>query len=608
MAGQRGTGITGGAAPGSVDGSEPPKSLLAVLFSAASLPKLRLGEWVESLLVRVGIPLALALLYYVWGRHPFVGDPANVAGTLGSIAVAWTLHWYYARWRKGLGAKQFRLVLGVGTIFWLGVLIWLAARAMTCVMSLDPTGRNGTWDVLWGQYSTAMAGAGVWGVLAFAALVRLVGMLWRRWRAQVEPTELLWWVDSLVTFALRFVWGVVALSACAVVWTLLDGSWPQWAPLFEGPWWNGTLTFVCQLADAGALGVLLALAVACIVFARCQLALEVRRDLRGHGDQLVIWGGRLLRVAKAVVYGLLVIALAGTALALINPAGPTWLAWTSSIVGAFLPASLVLPGFGVVALRFAWLAYQRWRDAPGRAWVKARASASSFLVGLGAGASSAIPQKRPVRPFPLRALVWLAAAVAFAGLALLIGLALRDMIAQVAAGVGPASVISVAVSSVNAGLAQPNIWGLIAIVVGQIVIAIFVIVVGFIVLGMILGGGGGGGGGGGAAAGGGGGGGGAGFGSSSSEETLRDRYGRKLATVDRDDLFGTRVYDRWGRPIGRERVSFDGSERYEINGHDVRVRDATFGSDKTVSVDGERTGRIHDDSSDGGPWYDDRWK
>ena len=572
---------------------EPARSLLAIFASYARLPELRPGEWVQSLFIRAGIPLGIALLYCLAGHRPLEGDPANVAGVLGSVAVAWVLHWYYARWRKGLGEKQLLLVRWAGTFIWLGVLIWLVVRALACMMSLEPQGRYGTWAELSAQYGATVTSAGVWGVLVFVALVRLVGMLWGRWRDKVEPTELFWWIDYLVTFAMRFLWGIVGLSACAAVSTMLTvGSGYEWPFLFVGPWWGGTILFLRQLADSGALGILLAAAVFRIVSARCRLGISVREKHRGVEDSLCIWGMHFLRVAEVLVYGVLAVGLVGSIIALINPvSGLSGSGWALAIAREFLPMALVLPVLGVVALRFAWLGYRRWRDAP----LRARSTSKSSK-----------------RPFLLRAIVWLGAVAALAGLIFLIGNALRDMMTDVSHGAGPAAIVQMVWSAVAAGLKQPNLWGALAIVVWQIVVLILILIAGIIVLAIVLGadGGGGGGGGslGGGSAGGGGGGGGSGASVLGGTQTVRDRYGRKLATVEDTGPFGTRVYDRWGRPIGRERASFDGSQRYEINGHDVRVRDSVFGSDKTVSVNGEREGRIRESASGNDPWFDDRWK
>ena len=599
------TGVTGVAGNGP---AAPPKSLLAAFASRARLPELRPGEWVQSLLIRIGIPVGIALLYYGAGHRSLEGDLANVAGVLASFSVAWVLHWYYARWRKALGARQFVLARWAGTFIWLGVLIWLGVRVAACLTALDPTGSLGTWEELSARYEAVVASAGVWGVLVLAALVRLVGLLWKRWLERAEPTEPLWWVDYLVTFALYFLRGLVALSVAAVASTLLAPGF-GYAPLYDGPWWNGTLAFLRQLADAGALGMLLAAAAFRVVSARCHLAITVRERRRGAGDLLCIWGVRFLRVAEVLAYGALVVGLAGSIVALINPvAGLSGLQWANLIAREFLPTTLVLPVLGLVALRFAWLAYRWWRDAPVRAWSSAATSGSA---GSGSGAQRSVrPSKPPKRPFILRALVWLVATAVLVGLVFLIGLVLRDVALDVSRGVGPAAAVQIIRSAIVDGLEQPNIWGMLAVVVCQIIAALLVLVVGLVVLGIILGADGGGSSGGGAMGGGaaGGGGGGAGASAVAGTQTLRDRYGRKLATVEDEGLFGTRVYDRWGRPIGKERASFDGGKRYEISGHDVRVRDAAFGSGKTVSVDGEREGRIHEGTSGNGPWFDDRWK
>ena len=437
------------------------------------------------MLPRVGIPVAFAVLYYVITRWPVGGDPANVAGVMDMVAAGLAAHWYYAQWRKGLGAKQFRLARWAGTFIWLGVFIWIAVQFVACMMSIGLTRSYGSWAELSASYMAALTSAGVWGVLVFAALVRLVEKLWEWQRERLEPTEALWWADYLVTFAVYFLRVLVALSVAAVVSTLLAPGF-GYHVLYEGSWLNGTLVFLRQLAEAGTLTMLLLAAAFRMVSARCRLWIEVREKREGVGDLVCMWGKRLLRVVEVLAYGTFALGLIGSVVALIYPeAGPTGFGWAMLIAQGFLPTSLVLPVLGIVALCYAWLAYRWWRDAPGRAWSMAAASGPVFSR----------PSKPPKRPFILRALVWLLAATALAGLVFLVLLALNDMLLAVKYGVGPAAVAQAICSSVSAGLAEPNIWGMLAIVVWQIVVIIAILIVGLIVLGLFLGGDGAGGGG-----------------------------------------------------------------------------------------------------------------
>lgn len=85
---------------------------------------------------------------------------------------------------------------------------------------------------------------------------------------------------------------------------------------------------------------------------------------------------------------------------------------------------------------------------------------------------------------------------------------------------------------------------------------------------------------------------------------MRDRYGRKLATIEESDspLFRTRVTDRYGRTIGHVDEGLFGDPRVTIDDDEYRVCGAVLGSDRIVSKNGEDIGRIERDD-DGGARY-----
>ena len=172
--------------------------------------------------------------------------------------------------------------------------------------------------------------------------------------------------------------------------------------------------------------------------------------------------------------------------------------------------------------------------------------------------------------------------------------------------------LGLVMSQVTSGFTSPTLWTFLAQVVARTVFIVVVACLGLalliFVLSALAGGGGGSSGGGGYGGGSGGGGGGAfaggGFGGSGSKvQTVNDRYGRRLASVADEGIFGTAVRDRHGGKIGEVTTNWDGSTRVRVGNDEYRVRDAAFGSDKIVSKDGEDIGRVSESG-----WGDDRFR
>lgn len=164
-------------------------------------------------------------------------------------------------------------------------------------------------------------------------------------------------------------------------------------------------------------------------------------------------------------------------------------------------------------------------------------------------------------------------------------------------------------TQVTDGFAMPTLWTFLVQVIARTVYIIVAACIGLALLifflSALLSGDGGGGGGGGGYGGGSGGGGSvsAGGGSGSKVQTVNDRYGRRLASIEDEGIFGTTVRDRHGAKIGTVRTGLDGRKHVNVGNDEYQVRDSLFGNDKIVSKNGEDIGRIGESG-----WGDDRFR
>lgn len=88
-------------------------------------------------------------------------------------------------------------------------------------------------------------------------------------------------------------------------------------------------------------------------------------------------------------------------------------------------------------------------------------------------------------------------------------------------------------------------------------------------------------------------------GGSSANTQVNDKYGRKIAEVDRSGIFSpTVVRDKHGAKMGTvHESSFGGRTKVSIGDDTYEVRDAFFGSDKVVMKDGKEVGRLDSDGT-----------
>lgn len=580
------------------------------------------GEWAKSILLRVGVPAALIafLLYssrYEMGSLAWL-QKVGIVVSLACFAAWWLVHWYFAIWRKSNADNDrsapivtvCRAVLALALLF----IACIVAVSVSGANLLSPTGDVGSplaiiasaWGTFWES--------GMLPAVALFAAVRLASCFYKRWAAGFEATETLWWIDAAAracSIALHIiaVLGLV-VAACkfsplllALAMSGLYGGDVVFYVALEGSWAAELAAALGQLAAADAWWVLAIALVVNTVWRRFCLWRDVSSEAEkqrlkqertnapastgaGSEENAKVPALRtyLLRRVSVVVAvtGWVVLAFAVVAvfLSLVNPAsGP----------GLGLIGPLMVSVFGVdTALPMAVIAFiviqallaveERWNDA-----TRARHGCLNGLAKL----------------------VLYASEVGLAG----------QVIYGIVLAQGRYDTLGLVMGQVTGGFANPTLWTFLAQVVARTVFIVVVACLGLalliFVLSALAGGGGGssgGSGGGGYGGGSGGGGGGAfaggGFGGSGSKvQTVNDRYGRRLASVADEGIFGTAVRDRYGGKIGEVTTNWDGSTRVRVGNDEYRVRDAAFGSDKIVSKDGEDIGRVSESG-----WGDDRFR
>lgn len=570
-------------------------------------PAITAGSVVGSIVVRLGIPLALAaaLLMGTQTRsleYGFFG--VCFAVTTAVAALGWLAHWFYAKWRiANQGNDDFKPVAWICRYALTLVALYaitLAALMFYLNADLNTTEGVGTFFIstlgmLWNS--------GLPISLALFVAVHIANLRYMRWSADMEANEALWWLDAGVRIVRALLYGaaVIAIVASAVLFApisyfagasgLFSGEVTP-TPL-EGPWWKLAATMIAQLAGAGTLGVIILMMIVYTIWRRGSLWLKVQgdREIQRLEDERL----QALQVAQALdvpvpnfkpivrsmkttvqerVFGLVValilivlgVALFATLFSLIQP-NPAlrvnmlfYLPWTLLTSSPALPLAAVLSGGASLLL------------AAESQWYQATELKHDFIN-------------------------WLTKVIVVLAVIASIGLAVYAVYrAQM-----NTNIIGVAVTQFQEALMTPNIWTLLAQTVVRtvflIVIACIALVVIVLAIAVLAGGGGGSTAGAGAGGGGGGyAGGGSSFGSSSDSkrQSVNDRYGRKLVEVEDSVLFGTSVKDRHGGKIGSATTNWDGSTRVTIGNDVYRVRDAPFSSDKIVEKNGEEVGRIRD--------------
>ena len=577
-------------------------------------PDITAGEWVKSIILRVGLPAAIVALCV--GTSKSLPDqlPPSMIPCIATVtalfALGWLAHWIYAQWREENKENERRkpivsICRAAGTMLLLYLFTLVCALGLPALAPTDPKSATDTlawgWEIFW-QSGMPLA-------IALMAAVRLVDYGYNRLMARMEATEALWWIDAAAR-AILIVLHIVAVLGIVIAVCL---NYPMMHLLsvsglystesigyvaLEGPWLAELIAALGQLAAAGA-WTLIAIALAAnAVWRRFILWRDVRieaekqeikaRAERGESRGLMYknwYGGmsqanempgvgtylvlRASNIVAGFAWAALAIAIVAVGISLVNPATGSGLSHIAPLMHAILTASPALPiAAGAFIVVEALLAVeQRWNDAT--------AESHGCL--------------HPI-----------AKLVLYAGLAACIGLVLYA-IAMAQMKYDALEAIALQATS---GFAVPTIWTFVIQVTLQTAFYVIVAaVVLFVVIELLVGGDTGGAGGGGGYGGGAVGGGSSSFGGGSKAKTVNDRYGRKLVELDDGGIFSQpTVRDRHGAKIGTARESFDGSTHVRIGDDEYQVRDALFSDDKIVSKDGEEVGRIRESG-----WGDDRF-
>jgi hypothetical protein len=577
-------------------------------------PDITAGEWVKSVILRVGLPAAIvALCVGISNPQPDQLPPSMIpcVATIAALfALGWLAHWIYAQWRKANEGNERRkpivsICRAAGTMLLLYLFTLVCALGLPALAPTDPKSATDTlawgWEIFW-QSGMPLA-------IALMAAVRLINYGYNRLMARMEATEALWWIDAAAR-AVLIVLHIIAVLGIVIAVCL---NYPMMHLLsvsglystenigyvtLEGPWLDELRTALGQLAAAGAWTLIAIALVVNAAWRRLVLWRDVRieaekqeikaRAERGESRGLMYknrYGGmsqanempgvgtylalRASNIVAGFAWAALAIAIVAVGISLVNPATGSGLSHIAPLMHAILTASPALPiAAGAFIVVEALLAVeQRWNDAT--------AESHGCL--------------HPI-----------AKLVLYAGLAACIGLVL-SAIAMAQMKYDALEAIALQATS---GFAVPTIWTFVIQVTLQTAFYVIVAaVVLFVVIELLVGGDTGGAGGGGGYGGGAVGGGSSSFGGGSKAKTVNDRYGRKLVELDDGGIFSQpTVRDRHGAKIGTARESFDGSTHVRIGDDEYQVRDALFSDDKIISKDGEEVGRIRESG-----WGDDRF-
>lgn len=603
------------AALGSLEDAEPSQSGAAPQTDSAPRkplvhPHVSAGDWAKSLFLRAGVPLAFAALCLFLSSKDPAAFPLGIAQSIlvvaGLFALWWVAHWRYALWRKANADDERSLPIAIAgrTASWLLLAfiytlfgVFALPGAVEGAIASPGLFLEEGWGLFWR--------CGALPAIALMGAVRIASCLYRRWAATQEASEALWWIDAAaraVLVVLHIV-GVVGIVVCASLHEptlcLLSRSGLYGSvvyPELDGSWLDEFASALGQLAAADVwLLVIVALAVN-IVWRRFALWREVRfeierneieerrqrgegrgltyKNLHGKKDQArevpsvrTYLTRRIASVVSGFGWAALAIAALAAVLSLVNPATGSGLAHVVPLASSVVFASPALPAAAVafVAIQALW-AVEQW-------WWEATAQSHWFLNGLA------------------KLVLYVGVAACALGVLYALGQALAVN-----------HVFDAIVVQMSMGLLAPTVWTLVAQVAAQTAIYVLIVVAVIVVAALLIAGwagGDSGSGGGGGVGGGAGGSAGAGFGggSSSKRQSVNDRYGRRLVSVEDEGIFGTAVRDRHGVKIGTAHEGFDGNTHVRIGDDEYQVRDALFGNDRIVSKNGEDVGRISESGS-----------
>lgn len=551
-------------------------------------PTIEAGQWVKSILLRMGVPAAVFLIV-ILGTTNHEGAAlyrAMFASFLIVIGLIWVGHWRYAQWRELNKSNELAgPVISLWRFLFLAlILFWcMLGYAIDAVMHQSP----GAAAVSAVAESFAPAGRMMWesGLLASIALIavlRATTLVWRVWASHQEASEAMWWVDQAVRAALAALALVAAIGLIVALcknpavralfsWTsIYDGDLR-----LQGSWLDETGAAAGQLASAGAWRLFALTVIVRSLWQRHLLRSDVRSEvertrverLRQEKDVDALTPTRevpsmrtyaekrLNRLVSILGWALFAVTTACVLVALANPAaGLTGFQYAGPLVIGLFEAGPELPAAiaGLALIELMLAAESRWNDH-----TRGRHGFLNFLAKL----------------------------VLYAGVVGCAYLAVQAVTAEEQIYGRFTAYFQLALQ----GAAQPSVWMFAVQAAARTALYILGIAIGLYFLIEVITGGGG------AGAGGGGSYGGGSFSSSAgdapSKQVVNDRYGRKLVTIENEGIFGTTVRDRYGRKVGEASQDVFGNERVRTKSGVYDVRDALLSKDKIVSKDGKNVGR-----------------
>lgn len=255
-------------------------------------PDITAGEWVKSVILRVGLPAGIvALCVGISNSQPSQLPPSMIPciATIAALfALGWLAHWIYAQWREANKENERRkpivsICRAAGTMLLLYLFTLVCALGLPALAPADPKSATDTlawgWEIFW-QSGMPLA-------IALMAAVRLIDYGYNRLMARMEATEALWWIDA----AARAVLTVLHIVAVLGIIIAVCLNYPMMYLLsvsglystenigyvtLEGPWLDELRAALGQLVSAGAWALIAIALVANAVWRRFILWRDVR--------------------------------------------------------------------------------------------------------------------------------------------------------------------------------------------------------------------------------------------------------------------------------------------------------------------------------------------
>ncbi|MBW3083339.1 hypothetical protein [Bifidobacterium phasiani] len=157
---------------------------------------------VWAVVLRLGLAVALACaLTYGAPVGPLVAT-THAIGFAAAVGVVRLAHWYYARWRGESGQDHPHAVTVLRTILCC-VAMMLATELVARCWFVARTSLSGTpelaaaWLAVRGAVVGGFLSTGLPATVPLIPVVRLLDRLYRSLSARWEPSEAMWWGDSV---------------------------------------------------------------------------------------------------------------------------------------------------------------------------------------------------------------------------------------------------------------------------------------------------------------------------------------------------------------------------------------------------------------------------